>query len=260
MAFENGTEGPEIELNGQEFDLNDPTLFDGGPDWDEIDPEGELVDRSPQPPPDGDHVVFVRLEPRALETEKGAVYLKAREGGPMIIAVVEARVANDEGQPGAFLKQSYVNSLVFKGQTTSALAALLNYAGRPFRRGMSWQQMAEHVKAVFAEAPEEGFQVVARTRWIKSVLVVDPDTNEPVLDPAGKKQYVETKGQKRITAQALASARLQASELDEDEAAKVVRYAEDNPHMYLDPVKDEMVSVRAEIDRFVGPVGRPVSK
>lgn len=246
MGFNNGNDGGEVS---QEFDLNDPSLFDGGPgdDW---DPEGELVNKVPRPPSDGEHVAFIRLSPRALETEAGAVQLKHGKRGPMVMAVVEARVANDEGEPGAFLKESYINSLVFEGQVTSQLAAMLKYLGKPFSRGMTWAQMADHVKKVFEETPEEGFRIKVKTRWIKSVVVVDPDTGDPVLGPDGKKTYLETKGEKKVTAQALAAAAMKASEMDEDEREAVVEFARQNPHLYEDH-DGEQRSVKAEIVNFV---------
>jgi hypothetical protein len=235
------------DVQGNEFDLNEPDLFDGGP-GEEFDPEAELLELIPMPPDDGIHEGFVTLSEAALKNGE-AVQLKQSKSGPMVMAVLGVRVANSEGKPGMFLNDSYVNSLIFTGQTTSELANLLRLVGKPFKRGMTWIQMKDHVEQVFASCPEDGFPVRIKTQWRKSVVVTDPDTGEPVFQN-GRKVYQETKGQKKVTAQHMALANLKASEMDEEEGAKHIEWAKENPHLYEDS-EGTIRSVRASAVGFV---------
>lgn len=236
------------ETEGQapaEFDLNDPTLTLDLPE--DFDPEGELKDSRPMPPPDGPNPVVLKLDEDY--DGKPAVYFSTKNGKNKIVARFRAQVVKDDGEPGQFLKDYYATTMVFQGQTTSALAALCHLAGRPLR-AVSPKEVIQHVYETFRPLGETGgLRVTAKTKWVKSTPALDPDTGAAIPG-----QYDEVKGQKRITDSAVQLAQHLAlvAGLDEDAVAKKVAEAMAAPHVYIDPVSGEERTVRAEVDRIIG--------
>lgn len=228
--------------NDNNFEVNDPKLLDAAPP--EFDGDADLQPAMlPAPPDDGEHVVFVNLVPEGRNAS-GQVYVKSSPDRQAVLyAVVTCRVANAEGEPGMYLKDKWVGSQVFEGQTTSDLAYLLKLIGRPMPRFATFKDMKEYVEGVFAAAPEEGYKVKAKTRWIKSVVATDGDGN-PIFTNE-KKQYIETKGQKKITHQNVEAWMRQG--VPSEAAVK-------KAHLYVDPIDGEERSVRAEVAAWVGSV------
>lgn len=232
---------------GNEFDLNDPNLVLDLPE--DYDPEGELVGGIPQPPADGVNKVALVLA-EDTENKEAVRFSKGK-----IVATFRVRAVKEDGELGAYLKDYYPTSQVFNGQKTSALANLCKLAGDPVRATHPKDYIA-HIRGLFS--PEKPFVCSAKTQWVKSVpeVVVGEDGSlSQAIDLAtGFKSYVETKGQAKIAAQAIHAAQYKAQEegLDQEGTDALVLYAQQHPHVYLDPLSGEERSVRAEVRFIVG--------
>lgn len=225
------------------FDMNNPNLTLQFPEG--YDPESELSGGTPQPPADGVNRVVVFL---AEDTEtKPAV----RFSNSKIVATFRVRAVKADGEWGAYLKDYYPTSQVFEGQHTSALANLCRLAGRPVTT-IEVDPFIRHVYDSFST--EEGFVCMAKTQWIKSIRVIDPETGEQLVGADGYKVYSDIKGQARIKAMATAAVQQEAVNGDwsDEQLAAGLAYANTNPHLYVDPISGEERSVRAEIYRIVG--------
>lgn len=221
------------------FDMNNPPQGDGGFDFG--DPNGSAEQIAPPPPADGEYTVNLRLRE---SDQKAGVYIKDR-GLPTqkIVASISPRYVREDGTLGAYLKDFYPTTMVFQGQTASQVAFLCNLAGQPLQRGMTIDQVVEHVQRIFDEAGEEGITVRARTRWIKSTKNDDGT-------------YTEVKGQKAVTAAAVNAAKAEAM-LDGIVGEELIAILDDaaaRAHLYLDVDKDGNVverTVKSEISSLL---------
>lgn len=221
------------------FDMNNPPQGDGGFDFG--DPNGSAEQVAPPPPADGEYTVNLRLRE---SDQKPGVYIKDR-GLPTqkIVASISPRYIREDGTLGAYLKDFYPTTMVFQGQTASQIAFLANLAGNPLQRGMTIDQVVDHVQRIFDEAGEGGITVRARTRWIKSTKNDDGT-------------YTEVKGQRAVTAAAVNAAKAEAM-LDGivgDELVDILADAAARAHIYLDYDKDGNVverTVKSEISSLL---------
>lgn len=243
----------EVEFEGQgenfenvEFDINDPALATWSPN---VDPEEIPKQLRPAPPPDGIHWAKLRLNPNR---EGGAVYIKGSKvngrivDGKVIVAI-DARVYNREtGEEGAFLKNWYATTQVFKGAKGSQVTAICYLAGYPVKAGASLLDIKNHVEKVFAEAGEGGVLLPVKTRWDMSV----PKT-QPALDSEGQptglltyvykegtdiKEYDTVKGEAKIK-----------------KLAALRGIPEERAHLFQEPVTGEERSAQAEIQNVEDP-------
>lgn len=227
----------ELYPDDSTFDINDPALSSYAPD---IDTENIPKMIKLPPPPDGIHWVRVRL---ASLKDKESVYLKVNkvEGqivDAKVIAAIDAKILNEDGTEGAYLKTMYATTQVFKGQKGSQLTAICMLSGKPVKRGSSIKDIKDHVDRVFAEAGDEGLQLLVRTRWIKSIVKTIEVNGAivPEFNDNGTKVYIETKGEKRIK-----------------QLAAIEGISEEKAHLYKDPITDEERSVNAEIAEILDP-------
>lgn len=250
------------------FDLNDPRLMDDTPT--DFDPEAGIEDVKFAPPDDGPNWVVLRLREqtredkpsisvRPLNKEAEGIIRAALERGEeppkgltKVMLTISPRLLKEDGTEGAFMKEYYPSTQVFKGQSTSHLAHLCAILGKPLARTMTNRQIVEHVTKLFADAGDEGIKVVADTRWNKSFPELDE--NQMPVYKNGQKQYVEVKGQKTIQAQAVRAAKLeaQAQGLEGEAFDRFVDAAKANAHVYSDPLTGEERTVRLEINRLIG--------
>lgn len=231
----------------EDFDMtNMPLEIDVPEDY---DPSGKLKSTIPTPPPDGDNVVLLYLDD---DTDN----MKAvRTKGNKVVATFRVRAAREDGSPGQYMKNWYPTTQVFDGQVTSALMNLMRIAGKP----VTSLKTTDIINAVY-EAFEhtrgdnaQGFPVVARTQWVKSVPSLE-ETPEggfaQVIDPAtGKRVYEETKGESRIRQAAVQAAEFlgRSQGLPEEKIQELILDAQTSPHIYINPLTGEENSVRAEI-------------
>lgn len=238
----------EYDNEVEDFDINDPSFADLEGYVPDIDTTDVPKQSRPAPPSDGYHWVRARLANR----DGGPVYIKGtrttdgRVVDGKVIAAIDCHILNKEtGNEGSFLKTLYASTMVFKGQRGSQLTAICYLAGRPVKAGSSLVAIKNHVEQIFAEAGDEGIELLVKTRWIKSVPQVselkNPDGSgteifQYVLDGAGNKIYDEMKGEKRIKA-----------------AMLKLGVPEEQAHLYRDPVADEERSVQAEVQAIEDP-------
>lgn len=223
----------------QEFDMNNPPQGDGGFDFG--DPNGSAEQVAPPPPPDGEYTVNLRLRE---SDQKPGVYIKDPGLPTMkVVASISPRYVKEDGSIGAFLKDFYPTTMVFKGQTASQIAFLANLAGSPLQRGMSPQDVVDHIQGIFDDAGEEGITVRARTRWIKSTKNDDGT-------------YTEIKGQKAITQAVINEAKAGAmlEGIVGDELVAILDDAAAKAHIYVDYDKDGNLverTVKSEISSLL---------
>lgn len=227
-----------------EFDLNNPELMLELPE--DYNPEAELGGSIPQPPVDGPNTVALFLA-GDTETKDAVRFSKGK-----VVATFRVRVVKEDGTLGAYLKDYYPTSQVFDGQHTSALANLCRLAGKPVNTRVPAEYI-KHIRSVFST--DEPFICTAKTQWVKSTPVVNPETGEHLIDStSGYKLYKEVKGMVNVKADAVASVQQRAANegWSADELEEGLAYASANPHLYMDPISGEEKSVRAEIRYIVG--------
>lgn len=247
----------EVEDGNQPeyFDINDPSslaqLQEIVPD---IDPDDIPKQTRPAPPPDGVHWVKVRL--RGDKDEP--VYYKNLRRDPdtgkitcdSIVAVLTVRIVDSQtGTELGFLKDWYASTTTPKVAPGSppkgaALTAVCKMAGKPIRLGASLPEIKAHVERVFAEAGEEGILVLVKTQWVKSVPKTVDVGGLPAyaFTPDGKKEYVETKGMKKIL-----------------EQATRLGIPEEMAHLWSDPVTGEERTVNSQVQSIEDPAKYQIS-
>lgn len=252
----------EAGAEAGEFDINDPQLAAEVPDFG--DPEGSAEMGPQAPPSDGVHAVALFL--RESDTKAGVEVKRTKEGVLKVQANVYGRFVlpaevNDDGEEvrperlGAYTRGYYPSTHMSTWEQsnlgTSKLAFLCRLAGKPLQRGMNLAEIARHVQALFDVAGEDGVRVLARTKWLKSVPVVDED-GMPVMDGQYLKRD-DIKGEKRIKASVALAAKSAALEagLGGEEVDKAVELAINNAHKFIDPVSGDELTVQCEIDSLI---------
>lgn len=228
-----------------EFDVNDPQTYEG---FDYGDPGGSAEQLPFAPPDDGIHRLNLRL--RESETKPG-VYIKGTGPDLKVVAALAVRVLKEDGNLGAYLRDFYPTTQVLQGQSASNIAFLCRLAGKPLQRGMSPQQVVDHVYGVFEDAGESGITVNAKTRWIREIPVVTEE-GIPVFDGEYIKRDV-LKGQKAIISSVVAKAKSDAlmQGYAGAELEQLLQDATAKAHIFYNPYKDEEEVVRAEIASLV---------
>lgn len=256
-----------VNVSVEDFDINDPGLDSYAPD---LDPNALPEQLRPAPIDDGVHWLVVRGNTRR---KGGYVYYKdivknaAGEivDGKVILALT-VRALNEDGTESGFLKDYYASSTPQGPKRGSSLTYILAQAKSPVRGGSSLRRIKEHAEMVLAENAEKGIKILAKTRWVRSVPVVD-ENNEYVLDASGFKTYSELKGQEKIVALEVAKATEEAMyfEAGEDETAEDFEFRKQNhidtaytrAHIWYEPKSGDERTCSAEIQSLENPALYP---
>lgn len=221
------------------FDLNDPTLVMDLPD--DYDPEADLKNGM-APPPYGNVEVQLKLaEP--TEEKPNPIYFKNGK----VIAHIRVKARGVSGEFNRFLKDWYATTYVGEYQTTHALAQICKIAGNNLPPTREPGKIQEHLQKVFDSFGEDGLVLVARVDWARP---------QPVFDENGTfiSWGKDLQGRAKIATVAVNEAQRRAmdAELDDEKVAKAIKYATENPHLYVNPVTGDEVSVRSEIKYLIG--------
>lgn len=166
---------------------------------DEYDPSA--IPLPPAPPRDGYNVVAVSLVAEADAGKDGNIY-KSRKPGKIesVNVVVQPRIW-EKGKAGLYLQRNWLSSTIYErgGKRISGLSVFMALIERPLGRGYDNDKIIEHARLVFAEAPEGGYVLGAKTRATAGWVAME--NGLPKKDREGNKEYVRFNGAAAIKAE-----------------------------------------------------------
>lgn len=250
-------------MSEEAYDINNPTVVgEYVPDY---NPEEAPKQVLPAPPPEGYHYVATWLN----SNKENPVYIKdifnaqGDKIGEKTLADLSVRYYNPAtGELGQYLRNYYPSSAPIGPKKGAHLPYLCFLAGKKMPPGLKTSLMKAHVERVYAEAGDQGVILLAKTRWIMSIPMVDKDTGLPVYEGEYVKRQ-DIKGEANIKARAVEAAKLEAEtfvleegETPDELAERRAAHIEDAPltaHIFVDPVQGVEKSAMSEIVELADP-------